>query len=382
MVRCPPTPDRKAPPARRLPLVALCVLVLTACAPRGALVQGPVAPGSDLRDILVATSRAPGGEAELLSGARSADLRFFELTVAVPPERDHGTVRFPRRGEPDPETDFVAVRAARFGGLGDFTRAVDAAAATRNPADREAVVFVHGFNTNFAEGLYRQAQIGHDFRSRSVSVQYSWPSAGSLGAYAYDRESALFARDGLETTLDALARSDVPRIVVMAHSMGAHLAMESLRQMQIRGAPAFFDKLAAVVLMAPDMDIDLFRQQALDLAPMDVPIYVFVSSRDRALQFSSLLRGRRERLGSLTDGARLSDLNVAVIDLSHVDSRGDPLQHFKVASSPTMFNLFADLGTGALDSLVARDTQTGILGGGVVILDRVAGAITGTGPPR
>jgi esterase/lipase superfamily enzyme len=30
-----------------------------------------------------------------------------------------------------------------------------------------AVVFVHGYNTNFAEALYRQAQLGEDFQMPS-----------------------------------------------------------------------------------------------------------------------------------------------------------------------------------------------------------------------
>lgn len=352
---------------RRVAAIGLAAL-LAGCAGRGTIRIDAAARGGDPRKILVATTRARDPGPLMLSGERSAALGFYDFTVSVPPDRPPGSVTFPRRDPPDPRTDFVTLSAARLDGTAAFRHEVNRRVAALPPQDREAVVFVHGFNTNFAEGLYRQAQLAHDFRNRSISVNYSWPSAANVLAYAADRESALFARNGLEATLAALAETKVPRIVAMAHSMGAHVMMETLRQMAIRGSDRFFDKLAAVVLVAPDIDIDVFRTQAAELAGFEVPIYIFVSSRDSALRFSSLLRGQRERLGSISDAARLNGLNVAVIDLSNVETQGDPLRHFKVASSPTMFALFADMGSGALDSMMRDDVQPGLISGGIQIL--------------
>ena len=100
------------------------------------------------------------------------------------------------------------------------------------------MVFVHGFNVNFAEGLYRQAQMSEDFASPGISINYSWPSAGNVSAYAVDRESALIARDGLEDLIGLLGQTRLKRIVILGHSMGAFVVMEAVRQSAIRGGSA------------------------------------------------------------------------------------------------------------------------------------------------
>ena len=207
------------------------------------------------------------------------------------------------------------------------------------PENREVFLFTHGFNTTFSEGLYRHAQMRNDFETPGLAVHFSWPSAGSVTAYAFDRESAIFARDGLQRTIEALARTRAEHIVVAAHSMGAMVLMEALRSLALEGSPEVFAKLQTVVLMAPDLDIDLFRGQIAPLAARDVPIYVFFSSRDRALRVSSILRGDSERLGSIRDFTRLGGLPVTLIDTTGVNDGEDALGHFAVATSPAMISL-------------------------------------------
>jgi esterase/lipase superfamily enzyme len=119
--------------------------------------------------------------------------------------------------------------------------------------------------------------------------------------------------------------------------MGAQVTLEALRQMALVGAPRFFDKLHAVALLSPDVDVDLFRSELTPLATMDIPWFIFVSGHDRALRVSSFIRGQRNRLGSLTDVEAIADLDVTVIDMT--DVRGDPLGHSVVASSPVMISL-------------------------------------------
>ncbi|MGS4946512.1 alpha/beta hydrolase [Meridianimarinicoccus sp. RP-17] len=341
--------------------VLLCAgLVVAGCAPRGSITVDPAAAGvGSVQQVLVATTRAPDPGSAVLSRDRSYDLGFLDMAVSVPPDRLPGTVRFPEDGAVDPARDFVTVSAHRLNGIAAFRAAVSARAATLPPDKREALVFVHGYNTNFAEGLYRQAQISHDFSSQGVSVNYAWSSAGDFRAYAFDRESALFARDGLEDLLDALARSDTRRIVAVAHSMGAQVLMDTLRQMAIRGAPEMFGQLSSVVLLAPDLDIDVFRTQAAALAGLDIPIYIFVSGQDRALRLSALLRGQSTRLGSMVDASALGDLvdqvPIRVIDVTEFDANDDPLQHNKAVSSPSMIALFDGLGASGLEMF--RDAQ-------------------------
>jgi esterase/lipase superfamily enzyme len=211
----------------------------------------------------------------------------------------------------------------------------------------------------------------HDFALPGVSVHYSWPSAARARAYPADRESVLQARDDLEELIDLLARTNVTRIVVAGHSMGAFLAMEALRQKAIRNRPGGFAKIESVLLMAPDIDVGVFRRQAKVLADQDVSIYVFTSSRDRALRLSAALRGSGARLGSLTDDRALSGLPVTVIDLTSVNGNGDRLNHFKVATSPVMISMMQ--GMASFGSRVFADAaqDQGLFDGGLGLVQDV-----------
>ena len=100
---------------------------------------------------------------------------------------------------------------------------------------RQALVFVHGFNTRFGEAVFRLAQIAHDANLQAVPILFTWPSRGQLLAYTYDRESANYSRDALERLLRFLQQDpSVGEIDILAHSMGNWVTMEALRQMAIR----------------------------------------------------------------------------------------------------------------------------------------------------
>jgi esterase/lipase superfamily enzyme len=355
---------------RRLGLVVIMALfgmVLAACAGRGTILLYPdCAEVGSVQRLLVATVREPEKGPVVLSGRRAPQASYFDFSVSVPPEREPGTVRFPQGDRPNPETDFTTVSASRLGDSRAFQGAINRMIAEGASPQNEVVIFVHGFNVNFAEGLYRQAQLVQDFQSETISVNFSWASAASVWSYAFDRESALIARDALEQVITAVQATRAERIVIIAHSMGAHLTMETLRQMAIRNNPNGFSKLASIVLVAPDLDVQLFANQSAGMSARDIPIYVFVSSRDRALRFSTVLRGQQTtRLGLVTDNRDFGELPVAIIDTSSFEGNGDPLQHFKAATSPTMIAMLSGTGTAGLAAFAEASADPGVLQGGV-----------------
>ena len=356
---------------RRAAALGLC-LALAGCARRGTITVVPEAAGKGtVVDLLVATTRGWTDTAAISARRRSETLRFGAFAVSVPPDRTPGTVTYPDARDPDPATDFLTVSAQQLPSDRAFVAAVNAKLAQRPPAEREVTVFVHGFNTNFAEGLYRHAQMIHDFRSPGVSVSYAWPSAANVGAYGFDRESALFARDGLERTLVLLAQSNARRIVLVGHSMGTVIVMETVRQLAIRGSDRVLDRIQAVVLLAPDIDPELFRAEVNALAPRVIPIYVSVSTRDRALRVSGLLRGQSERLGSLADTNAVASLpGVVIFDVTDIDGAGDPLNHFAVATSPAMVAFIGGLDRVGPTMLRDEDRSAGVF---TATLDAVGG---------
>jgi esterase/lipase superfamily enzyme len=57
----------------------------------------------------------------------------------------------------------------------------------RSP-DRSVLVFVHGYNNRFDDSVFRFAQIVHDSGTTAIPILFTWPSAGELLSYGYDRD--------------------------------------------------------------------------------------------------------------------------------------------------------------------------------------------------
>ena len=359
-------------------LVALAVAPLLAACAGGPQTLGlePAALPADaaLEPVLVATSRKPDADPLMMfNGERSAQLAFAELVVSVPREREPGSIAYPAE-RPDPARQFATAAAGRLDGDGAFRARLDQRLAERGGA-RTVFVFVHGYNVSFAHGVFRHAQIRHDYDVPGVAVSYSWPSAGKLPLYLYDRDSMRFAVDGLIGTLDLVARSDAGEIVMLAHSMGTQLATEAMREMALRGRTDLLERLEAVILAAPDIDVDVFNLLYRDIAPLPDPFIVLVSKNDRALQASERLRGGHPRLG---EGADVDDLRrngITVIDLTDVKDGGRG-SHATFARSPTLIAMVQS-GKLRLDHLTAgqQPSAGGAIGEGIGALSDLAAGI-------
>ena len=347
--------------------ILLVVLALAGCASRAmvALVPGAVGVGAN-ETVLVASTRVfENGD---WGTDRLEGLSFVEFDVNIPPDRQPGEVEPARDGRvPDPAENFLVTRAEALQGPAGFRAELQRELAARPANQREVMVFVHGFNNTFADGLYRTAQIRHDFNIPGVAVHYAWPSAGNALGYAYDRDSALFARDGLETLLREIAASGSNRIVLVAHSLGSSVTMEALRQLRIGGHDDVIDRISGVILMSPDLDIDLFRSQAQRIDPLPQPFVIFTSQRDRALRISAVITGQRSRLGNLGTVEDVADLSVTMIDIS--EFRGgaqDGMNHFAAATSPAMIQLLQQVAAVDLSLQGDAGQNIGLLPGTVL----------------
>lgn len=328
---------------------------LAGCAGRGEIgfmpsetkTQAPVA------EILVATPRKIAPAPVLFSDERDYSLHFASFGIAIPPNRTAGKVQFPK-GQPDPETDFLVTSHEMLEGERGFISALNTATREDPAKSGLGTLFVHGYNTNFAEGLYRGAQLSYDLRPPGLEVFFSWPSEANLTAYLTDRESALFARDDLAQTIEAMSKSKLKSFKVVGHSMGAFVVMDTLRTMALANEKAALRKIDAVVLISADIEIDVFRKQAPPVLAAGVPIYLIVSSDDKALRFSARLRGQKTRLGSIKSVEQLGGLDVNVIDLSAIDS-DEATGHFKVGTSPQVIAMIQGLRAQGLGALSANE---------------------------
>lgn len=322
------------------------------------------------RAVFVASSRA-GGRDTPLAEARSEQLGYYRLDIAIPPGRRPGSIPIATH-DPDPAREFAVADWDVYAGARPFRAELRRALSRLAPEDRELVIYVHGFNNTFAEGVLRIAQLSHDLQLPGVAVHYSWPSAGNPLGYAYDHDSALFARDGLEDLLRIADASGARRVVLVAHSIGSLITMETLRQMAIARPGSPRRTVNAVILVSPDIDVDVFRAQARRIGALPDPFFIFTSRRDRALRLSARLTGQSERLGNLEDPSRLGEFDVTLID---VTAFGSGISHFVPGDSPALIGLLSQVAE--VDAAFDRDRagRAGLLPGTVLTVQNLTQVI-------
>lgn len=347
-------------------VIALVCLFLAGCGVRPEFVFDSAARGIGAEQVVfAATNRVPVDTRMRFGGERSEQEAYRRYRLSIPPERAPGELVYPpRNGRPDPTRQFVTLSEEVFSDRTDFRRALAATLAATPRGQRDVVVFVHGYNTTFPESVYRIAQLAHDLALPGTVMLFSWPSAGKALGYVYDRDSAIGARDRLESVLEQVAAAGADRILLLAHSMGSYLTMETLRQGRHKRSP-FMARIAGVILLSPDVDVDVFRDQAKAVGRLPAPILVFTSTRDRALSLSSFVAREPNRLGNLTDLERLKDLDVVLLDVSAFSTG---LGHLDAGSSPTLIALIT--GTEQINGILSDDerSRVGLLPGVMITL--------------
>lgn len=353
-------------------IVLLTGLCLSACAsypPEGLMKPVAAGPAGVTVPLLVATTRraTPDDLGTLFSGERSRRLSYARIDISIPPSHRIGEIEWPGSWPGDPARNFVTVRADPIE-RPEFRAAIAKAAPSKR---RHVLLFVHGYNNKFTDAVYRFAQIAADSGAPAVPVLFTWPSRGQLLAYPYDRESATYSRDALETVIDDLVASrEVGEISILAHSMGNFLALETLRQIAIRRGrlPA---KIQQVMLAAPDVDVDVARTQIESWGAHRPKVTLFVSRGDRALLVSRTVWGSTARLGAIDPTVEpfktaLATYHIEAVDLSRINPK-DSLGHDVFATAPAVVRAIGNqLATGQ-----AIDTKSGGLG------DQIGAIVTG-----
>lgn len=184
--------------------------------------------------------------------------------------------------------------------------------------EKDALVYVHGFNTSFIDSVLRAAQIGYDLKFPGITCAFSWPSQGQLdpSAYAADGSTISGHCSYLAQFIAGLAsQAEVRKIHIIAHSMGS---LAILRGCIGRGV---FTKeqsrrLGQIIFAAPDVDHDEFVKRAPEAPGARTTLYA--SNKDALLKISSGWN-RFKRAGLLpppTVVPGVDTVDVGAIDLS------------------------------------------------------------------
>lgn len=338
-----PVPATRRALSRRVFPVILILSVLAGCATRVEAVLEPlfaVPSGTSTVTMLVATTRKPSQDpGKLYSGDRGTAISVHSVSVSIPPDRNRkiGEVQWPAHMPPDPQEEFAVTEILK---VQSEHQVLDWYRKKRN-AKRQVVIFVHGFNNTYADAVFRFAQIVHDSGTDASPILFTWPSRASVFHYLYDKESANYSRRALEDLIIQVTSSpDVDDVTILAHSMGGWLAAEALRGVAMRetSIPA---KIRNVVLASPDIDVDVFRRQFMEMGPRRPHFVILTSTHDKALGVSRWLSGGVDRVGG-SDlrpyTPLLEKLGVSVIDTSAI-ATSDPLGHNTFADSPEIVRL-------------------------------------------
>ncbi|OJJ13394.1 hypothetical protein BKI51_05065 [Alphaproteobacteria bacterium AO1-B] len=293
--------------------------------------------------ILVASARA---EAEtfgtLFEGDRSDRISYASVTLSVPPGHKPGEIEWPRTFPGDPERHFTVRDTSRLSGNAAFKQAIEKELSRRTPDQRNVFVFIHGYNTSFAEATYRLTQLAHDTGYKGVPVLVTWGSSGNTLEYLFDMNSTMIARDGLVETLATLNETSAREIVLMSHSMGSLLLMEGIRQAHLENIIGDKRKFSQVIIAAPDIDVDLFKAQMRRIGKPDRPFIILVARDDVALRLSRKIAGGISRVGAYENDEELSELGAIVVDVTEL-SANDPARHGRYADAGDFAPLVRDM---------------------------------------
>ncbi|WP_280150888.1 alpha/beta hydrolase [Piscinibacter sp. XHJ-5] len=165
-----------------------------------------------------------------------------------------------------------------------FTRDVRRFLAGLDPADRNVLVYIHGFNTTFDDAARRAAQLGFDLKVPGITVLYSWPSRGTVGAYLSDLSAIEASEEHIASFLvQVTAMADRGKVHLIAHSMGNRGLLRAMHRATTQAALRSGTRFGQIFLSAPDVDANLFRQLASVYPQVSERTTLYVADQDKAL---------------------------------------------------------------------------------------------------
>lgn len=227
---------------------------------------------------------------------REGPMDYGRVEVSIPLHHTVGVVERPKwyklEFSEDPKKHVVLLSLKPMDKDGFFSAVAEKAGTFDK---RKGLLFVHGFNVSFPSAIRRTAQIAFDLDFQGVPLAFSWPSQAALEAYTIDQDNAVWSVPHLARfLLDLQETTDLEEIHVIAHSMGTRVLTMALAAARDEG----FDlKLNNVILAAPDIDADVFREQILPkITGFADRLTMYSSSGDTALKVSQKIHGN-DRLG-------------------------------------------------------------------------------------
>lgn len=175
-------------------------------------------------------------------------------------------------------------------------------------AGGEALLYIHGYYIDFEKGCRRATVFKENSGLTGRFLWFSWPSHGSLLNYNRDEVDLYWSVPDLAEVISGMIdRFGQGNVDLAGHSLGSRGLVLALYEVASSRPDA---SVGEVVLLAPDMDFDIFRKLLPRISPIARSITVYRASSDKALAASEQLHGY-PRLGQGNyDAALLGDVEV------------------------------------------------------------------------
>ena len=206
--------------------------------------------------------------------------------------------------------------------------------------------YVHGYFIDFDKGCRRAALLQRNAQLASRMIWFTWPSDGDIANYVQDEADLYWSVPDIANAILAVnAQSEAAGGAdLIGHSLGGRGVALALAEVAVRAPDT---RVGNVVLLAPDMDFDIFERLLPRIQPIARSITIYVSDNDRPLDLSEELHGY-PRLGQAGNKvATLEDVTVIDVSALPTESASGHLYHIHNSAVGRDLDLLLNEGQGA-----------------------------------
>lgn len=197
---------------------------------------------------------------------------------------------------------------------------------------QEGLLFIHGYNVNFEEAIWRSAQLCHDLKFQGLMMCFSWASLGITKGYIPDTASVDASALHLEEYLTHITKElNLSALHIIAHSMGNRALLSVLEKWTVVPSDV---PISQIVLAAPDIDSDRFKQIGRVFNSYE-QVTLYASKTDRAILASAKVH-KNPRAGGADPMIVMNHLSA--IDVSSAGKDMFGLGHSYFANTSKVFS--------------------------------------------
>jgi esterase/lipase superfamily enzyme len=154
------------------------------------------------------------------------------------------------------------------------------------------ILFIHGYRVTFEAAAIQAAQFAVDLKTPGATFLFSWPSKGSLPAYAVDEAAVEASFPYLEDFIKlVLSETGETPLSIIVHSMGNRAMVRFLEHAAMHASGFPVGRLKHVIFAAPDVDFDVFQRAANQFSKVATRPSLYATRADWAVQSSEWLHG-------------------------------------------------------------------------------------------